>query len=531
MKTLGYFLGCLLAASLRAAVSDSLFATGGSLYTGSAVTNDGFPGMPGNVVFDGEHFVAPGLLPNGAIRITYFDTNAVMASSNDLPATGSTPRLALNGNSLLLAWLETNGSPSVLRCAVISNGTLATPFSIASNVANESVSLSGKQAPFVAIWQSEGSNSVVYGRTLNSDGSAIASEFAVSPSAQPQRFPSVDTDGTNHLVCWMEQNFGSNDWRVMARPLANGQPVASPVTVSETNSPNPHPTACSFGTNFLVAWSVDLELVPKENSWWCPDYPNCPTNIWFSSVYGRMVTPEGNLPGNSFPIIRARSANTNISVAYQSGRYLVAVVTDMTFGFQSLPAMLQPLAADGSRVQQPIDALNFYYPYSSPFQRRMAAALGTFCVLEWRQQDAVQELRAVLYAPQFAPDHFLTNLKRTTNGGIQVAGYSTAEYTTNFVHWSPIFLGHLPSLTNHPRLFVRSKNDAWPCMENMRAISKAKQEWALERKAANTHYPVDADLFGPGRPLAVKPICPSGGAYSSGWISEKPTCTLGGHTL
>jgi hypothetical protein len=103
---------------------------------------------------------------------------------------------------------------------------------------------------FLAVWQSSESNSAVFARSISGDGRPAANAFAISPSAAPQRYPALNMEGTNYLVCWMEQNFGSNDWRVMARRINETGPLGSAITVSQTNSLTPHPTACAFGTNF-----------------------------------------------------------------------------------------------------------------------------------------------------------------------------------------------------------------------------------------------------------------------------------------
>jgi hypothetical protein len=525
MKSLGILSSFLLTYSVWAANSDILIATGGGSWTGSTVTNTGSVGVPGNLVFDGNHFVFPTTLPSSAIYLNFLNTNAVLVTSNALPINGCTPRILALGNNYLVAWLDTNATPSLLRAALFSNGTLGPAFTVGTNVAVESVALSGKQPPVVAVWQSEGSNSTVSARALNGDGSPAGDSFAITPSVQPQRFPAIDTDGANHLVCWMEQNAATNEWRVLARTISSSQPLSAVVTVSQTNSSTPFPTACSFGTNYLVLWSVE-QLVDGFYSVWGLQT----TNVSFAMVDGRMVTSAGEPFGDSFAVIRARGVNTNMSTAFSDGRYLVGASTGTPSEIHSIsPALLQPLAANGARFQQPLFPYHFTMAASL---RRLAGSAGRFCEVEWEYlNNSLQVLKTTTYASEYRPDLYFTNLQRTPGGGISASGFAWAEYTTNFVNWTPFYLPGLVTLTNHSKLFVRLKDARWSCVENQRAIAGAKQQWALEKKKVNTETPVPTDLYGPAAYIFPAPACPQQGYYAIGTVKTKPICTVDGHTL
>ncbi len=65
---------------------------------------------------------------------------------------------------------------------------------------------------------------------------------------------------------------------------------------------------------------------------------------------------------------------------------------------------------------------------------------------------------------------------------------------------------------------------------NLRAIQGAKETWALERNKTPNDVPTDGDLFGPDKYLREKPVCPRDGIYTLGKVSEKPTCSVPGHT-
>lgn len=70
----------------------------------------------------------------------------------------------------------------------------------------------------------------------------------------------------------------------------------------------------------------------------------------------------------------------------------------------------------------------------------------------------------------------------------------------------------------------------YECNLNLRNMAQAKATWALEHKKLPGHVPQDADLFGKGRYIVQKPVCPKGGSYTLGTVNEEPKCSIPGHT-
>lgn len=68
------------------------------------------------------------------------------------------------------------------------------------------------------------------------------------------------------------------------------------------------------------------------------------------------------------------------------------------------------------------------------------------------------------------------------------------------------------------------------CVNNLRQIDGAKQQWALENnKPANTLVgEVNITPYLPGN---VMPTCPSGGTYTINAVGVAPTCSVPGHQL
>jgi len=68
------------------------------------------------------------------------------------------------------------------------------------------------------------------------------------------------------------------------------------------------------------------------------------------------------------------------------------------------------------------------------------------------------------------------------------------------------------------------------CINNLRMIDAAKQQWALENKKTGTDTPTRADL----KPYLGKgkfPVCPAGGTYTINPVNKSPECSHEGHSL
>jgi hypothetical protein len=68
---------------------------------------------------------------------------------------------------------------------------------------------------------------------------------------------------------------------------------------------------------------------------------------------------------------------------------------------------------------------------------------------------------------------------------------------------------------------------------NLKQIDSAKEQWAMDSKAAATaSAPALATLVGSTAYIKNSPECPSGGTYTvggtGGTIADSPTCSVGG---
>jgi prepilin-type N-terminal cleavage/methylation domain-containing protein len=89
------------------------------------------------------------------------------------------------------------------------------------------------------------------------------------------------------------------------------------------------------------------------------------------------------------------------------------------------------------------------------------------------------------------------------------------------------------AIPNFVRARTTSQTNA--CINNLRQIDGAIQQWALENKMASTDAPVEAELAAYlGRGDAGEALntgnttCPAGGDYEVGaTVADNPTCTIG----
>lgn len=78
---------------------------------------------------------------------------------------------------------------------------------------------------------------------------------------------------------------------------------------------------------------------------------------------------------------------------------------------------------------------------------------------------------------------------------------------------------------------ARKTNPSDACIANLRSIDGAKCIWAMENQKSGNDTPTDRELFGSTHDIRVKPVCPAGGAYTVGSVSEKPRCSIRSHHL
>jgi general secretion pathway protein G len=80
--------------------------------------------------------------------------------------------------------------------------------------------------------------------------------------------------------------------------------------------------------------------------------------------------------------------------------------------------------------------------------------------------------------------------------------------------------------------FVKARDTAQmdACVNNLRMIDGAKNEWALENNKKNGDTPTQGDVAHYLK-NGQSPNCPKGGTYTINPIGEPPTCSVPEHKL
>jgi prepilin-type N-terminal cleavage/methylation domain-containing protein len=84
-----------------------------------------------------------------------------------------------------------------------------------------------------------------------------------------------------------------------------------------------------------------------------------------------------------------------------------------------------------------------------------------------------------------------------------------------------------------PNLFKsRDKAQRDSCIENLRQLDSAQQQWGVQNNKGNTDTVALTDLI-PFLDKSKNPSCPGGGAYAVTTVGANPTCTLSslGHSF
>jgi len=76
--------------------------------------------------------------------------------------------------------------------------------------------------------------------------------------------------------------------------------------------------------------------------------------------------------------------------------------------------------------------------------------------------------------------------------------------------------------------FIRARNTSASnaCVNHLRQIAGAKEQWAVENRKTTNDIPSWADIK-PFLSHAEVPQCPDGGTYIVGRVGELPRCSLG----
>jgi len=165
--------------------------------------------------------------------------------------------------------------------------------------------------------------------------------------------------------------------------------------------------------------------------------------------------------------------------------------------------------------------------YQSPrFARTLAELMAN-------QMDAAGRQPGPAFMQAFCggkPDMRSAFVFLNTPDGVRMAGVSTSggKELAGSVMTAPV--GLLAGIAIPSFVKARSTASQNACINNLRQIDSAKEQWALEMKKKDGD-PVDI----PGISRYIKgnrlPKCPQGGVYNVGVIGKNPECSVPGHAI
>lgn len=134
--------------------------------------------------------------------------------------------------------------------------------------------------------------------------------------------------------------------------------------------------------------------------------------------------------------------------------------------------------------------------------------------------------------PAIICGHMALSRIRNSNGLLSGKGMATTGLVVGYCSFAMIIVvGMLAAIAVPNFIKARAQAQQNACIMHLREIAGAKEIWALENKKKESDVPTDADLFGPGKGIGTKPMCPAGGFYTINSVGEKPTCSIAGHQI
>jgi hypothetical protein len=128
--------------------------------------------------------------------------------------------------------------------------------------------------------------------------------------------------------------------------------------------------------------------------------------------------------------------------------------------------------------------------------------------------------------------HLAYSRIKHSGGTLGGQGIALAGLITNYVSIGmSIFLVPMMLAIAIPN-FIKARDTSMQnaCINHLRQIDGAKNEWALEKGKTPGDTPTESDLL-PYLNNQQMPKCPAGGVYIIGAVSNAPTCSITNHAL
>lgn len=133
----------------------------------------------------------------------------------------------------------------------------------------------------------------------------------------------------------------------------------------------------------------------------------------------------------------------------------------------------------------------------------------------------------VFSIPAIICGHMAYSRIKRSDGQLVGTGMAIAGFATGYAGLALILLMVPIAIPNFVK--ARATSQANACINNLRLMDAAKNEWALENGKTNGTPVTVVDIKPYIKPDASGnlPKCPAGGTYTIGVVGEPPTCSLG----
>jgi hypothetical protein len=192
---------------------------------------------------------------------------------------------------------------------------------------------------------------------------------------------------------------------------------------------------------------------------------------------------------------------------------------------------------DAANAQTPPAIMNTLPPSIQPVAPPLASQRCGLAVWSLVLGIAALVLSVVCVGPLLAIPAVICGHKalgriKRSGGTLAGEGLATGGLITGYTGIALIPILLLLSAIAVPN-FMRARDIAQrnQCINNLRQIDAAKQEWALEREKQQDAVPTWNELSPFLKTNYQALVCPKGGTYTIGAVKDLPTCSVPGHTL
>ena len=167
----------------------------------------------------------------------------------------------------------------------------------------------------------------------------------------------------------------------------------------------------------------------------------------------------------------------------------------------------------------------------------LAYAPKTSGLAIWSLVLGIMSLVLICISPLFAIPavicgHIALKRIKYSGGELEGNGLATGGLITGYVGiaFSVFFLPLLTAIAIPNFVKARATSQQIMCINNLRQIDAAKNQWALEHHKATGSLPTQDDLL-PYLKNQQWLQCPAGGTYTIGAVDVSPTCSVTNHQL